>query len=229
MGGSEIEVGEEILNHAGIPTFKYPDTAARAFALMWRYADNLRALYETPALDVTPASPPELAAGVPVRSAASGAMARTIINHVRSTARTILTEFESKQLLAAYGIPTVETHVARSEDEAVHLAEKLGFAVVLKLWSETITHKTDVGGVQLNIRNVAGVRQAWQAIEKSCREKAGPQHFLGVTVSRWSSSRMPTKSSSAARSIRNSGQCCSSARADNSSKSSRTGPLACRR
>jgi acetyltransferase len=73
-------------------------------------------------------------------------MARTIINHVRSTARTILTEFESKQLLAAYGIPTVETHVARSEDEAVHVAEKLGFAVVLKLWSETITHKTDVGG-----------------------------------------------------------------------------------
>ena len=148
---------------------------------MWRYADNLRALYETPALDVTPASPPGRAAGI-LFAVHRAAPRRTIINQVRSTARTILTEFESKQLLAAYGIPTVETHIARSEDEAVHLAEKLGFAVVLKLWSETITHKTDVGGVQLNIRNVAGVRQAWQAIEKSCREKAGPQHFLGVTV-----------------------------------------------
>jgi acetyltransferase len=85
-------------------------------------------------------------------------------------------------LLAACGIPTVATHITRSEDEAVSVAEKLGFPVVLKLHSETITHKTDVGGVQLSIRTPGGVRHAWQNIEKSCREKAGAEHFLGCTV-----------------------------------------------
>jgi acetyltransferase len=110
------------------------------------------------------------------------AAARDILHRVRAAGRTLLTEFESKRLLAAGGIPTVETHIARSEDEAVALAEKMGFPVVLKLHSETLTHKTDVGGVQLNIRTVAGVRHSWHAIETSVREKAGAQHFLGVTV-----------------------------------------------
>ncbi len=173
MGGPEVEVGEELLNQAGIPTFKYPDTAARAFALMWRYSDNLRAIYETPTLTEN---------AVVSGHDSPQARAAAILDPVRRSGRTILTEFESKQLLAAYGIPTVETHIARSEDEAVALAEKLGFPVVLKLYSETITHKTDVGGVQLNIRTVPGVRHSWQSIEKACRDKAGAEHFLGVTV-----------------------------------------------
>ena len=96
--------------------------------------------------------------------------------------RTILTEFESKKLLAAYGIPTVETHIALTESDAVKQAARLGFPVVLKLYSETITHKTDVGGVQLNLRTASAVRQAWKAIETSCAKKAGKEHFLGVTV-----------------------------------------------
>jgi acetyltransferase len=170
MGGPEVAVGEEILNHARIPTFSYPDAAARAFERMWSYSENLRALYETPALE----DESNLQAA---HAAVSG-----LIRNVRQSGRALLTEFESKQLLTAAGIPTVPTHVARSEDEAVALAEKLGFPVVLKLHSETITHKTDVGGVQLSIRTPGGVRHAWQAIEKSCREKAGAQHFLGCTV-----------------------------------------------
>jgi len=171
MGGAEVAAGEEILNQAGIPTFAFPDTASRMFNYMWRYSYNLRGIYETPSLQ----SAAEAAA--PDRS-----RAREIIDRVRATGRTILTEFESKSVLAAYGIVTVPTQVAANEEEAVKFAEQLGFPVVLKLNSETITHKTDVGGVQLNLRTAEAVRAAFQSIRKSVTEKAGEEHFLGVTV-----------------------------------------------
>jgi len=171
MGGREVAPGEDILNEAGIPTFKYPDTAARAFQYMYRYSYNLRALYETPALVADQSA-----------DAAGRAKATALIQNVRGQGRTILTEFESKQLLSAYGIPTVDTRVARTEEEAARLAEEIGYPVVLKLYSETITHKTDVGGVQLNLRNAAAVRRAWNAIASSVEKKVGKEHFLGVTV-----------------------------------------------
>jgi acetyltransferase len=94
----------------------------------------------------------------------------------------LLTEAESKALLAAYGVPTVPTRVARSEAEALAAAERLGFPVVLKVHSETITHKTDVGGVALDLRDGDAVRAAYRSIEGSVSERAGRQHFLGVTV-----------------------------------------------
>ena len=171
MGADIVAKGEDILNAAQIPTFKYPDRAARAFYYMWRYSENLRQLYETPAM------PQDDAHGEIDREKAAA-----IIAEVRKSGRTILTEFESKKLLAAYGIPTVETHIALTESDAVKQAARLGFPVVLKLYSETITHKTDVGGVQLNLRTASAVRQAWKAIETSCAKKAGKEHFLGVTV-----------------------------------------------
>jgi acetyltransferase len=171
MGGADVAAGEEILNQAGIPTFDFPDTAARMFNYMWKYSYNLRSLYETPNLRA------ESDAAGPDRS-----KAKKIIDDVRASGRTILTEFESKELLAAYGIPTVPTKIATTEDEAVKTAEKFGFPVVLKLFSETITHKTDVGGVQLNIRNAESVRSSFNLIRKSVTEKVGAQHFQGVTV-----------------------------------------------
>jgi len=171
MGADEVIAGEDILNAANVPTFKYPDRAARAFCYMWRYTENLRALYETPL-------PSEEKEDV----AAAHGEADAMLKAIRKKGRTILTEFESKQLLAAHGIPTVETHVATTESEAVRHATSLGFPVVLKLYSETITHKTDVGGVQLNLRNPSSVRRAWRAIQSAVSEKAGAEHFLGVTV-----------------------------------------------
>jgi len=171
MGADIVAKGEDILNAASIPTFKYPDRAAKAFYYMWRYSENLRQLYETPA------TAPEDEHGEIDREKASA-----IIAEVRKSGRTLLTEFESKKLLAAYGIPTVETHIATSESEAVKQAARLGFPVVLKLHSETITHKTDVGGVQLNLRTASAVRQAYKAIETACTKKVGKEHFQGVTV-----------------------------------------------
>jgi len=171
MGAGQVEAGENILNAAKIPTFKYPDRAAKAFYYMWRYSENLRSLYETPS---------------PAAQNGHGYIdhekAEKIISEVRKSGRTILTEFESKKLLTAYGIPTVETHVALTENDAVKIAASLGFPVVLKLYSETITHKTDVGGVQLNLRTASAVRRAWRTIQASVAKKAGAEHFLGVTV-----------------------------------------------
>lgn len=169
MGGAEMAAGIQILNRAGIPTFHYPDTAARIFYFMWRYTYLLRGLYETPLL-------PHGAEG-PDR-----ARAEALLQAVRQSGRTLLTEPESKDLLACYGIPTAPTLAAHSADEAVAKAEELGYPVVVKLLSHTITHKSEVGGVKLNLSSAAAVRNAWRDIEASVREKAGAEHFLGVTV-----------------------------------------------
>jgi len=171
MGGSSVAAGEAALNAAGIPTFSYPDTAARAFTSMWRYTYNLRGLYETPALSEQCEAQNKSCEEV-----------EQLIQNVRSQGRTLLTEVESKQLLSLYGIPTVETRIAASEEEAVKVAAEIGYPVVLKVFSETISHKTDVGGVKLNLADEAAVRLAYRSIESSVTEKAGSNQFSGVAV-----------------------------------------------
>ncbi|MBD2518574.1 bifunctional acetate--CoA ligase family protein/GNAT family N-acetyltransferase [Nostoc sp. FACHB-973] len=185
MGGADIAAGEMILNRSHIPTYTYPDTAARIFSYMWQSSYNLRGIYETPVMPEF-----DFASGIPDRNCVE-----KIIQSARQAQRTILTEFESKQILAAYGIPVVATCVAKSEDEAVQCAETIGYPVVLKLFSEIITHKTDVGGVQLNLKDAEAVRQAYRTIESSLQEKlqrdpdysdamnhVSTKLFLGVTV-----------------------------------------------
>ena len=170
MGGAEVAAGEQILNQAGIPTFQFPDSAVRAFNYMWRYAYNLKGLYETPAL----------------QHQADGALqcesAEQIIHMVRASRRTLLTEYESKQLLASYGIPVVETRLAPTEQEAIKAATEIGYPVVVKLHSLTITHKTDIGGVMLNLHDAEAVGRAFRLIQLFVAEKAGAEHFQGVTV-----------------------------------------------
>jgi acetyltransferase len=169
MGGAEMAAGVQLLNQSGIPTFAYPDTAARLFNYMGRYSYNLEALYETPTLRDDPT-------GVDLERAGR------IVDGARAAGRTLLTEAESKGLLAAYGIPTVETHVAASADEAVAHAEAIGYPVVLKLHSFTVTHKTDVGGVQLDLPDEAAVRRAYDAIRAGLEKAGHPDAFDGVTV-----------------------------------------------
>src|SRR5581483_11550072 len=151
MGGDGVAEGTAVLNTAGIPTFSYPDTAARAFTYMWRYTYNLRGLYETPAAveqsEIAPA----------VRKHVT-----EFIQQVRGSGRTLLNEYESKQLLASYGIPVVETRSAANEDDAVAIARELQFPVAIKLLSNTIAHKTDVDGVRLNLRNEDEVRGSFR-------------------------------------------------------------------
>ncbi|MGD1080712.1 MAG: bifunctional acetate--CoA ligase family protein/GNAT family N-acetyltransferase [Candidatus Sulfotelmatobacter sp.] len=171
MGGNGVAEGTAILNAAGIPTFSYPDTAARAFTYMWRYTYNLRGLYETPAL----VKESEVAVGA--RSKVS-----EFVQGVRGNGRTMLNEFEAKLLLAYYGIPVVETRAAEDEEQSVACAAEIGYPVVLKLLSNTIAHKTDVDGVRLRLQTAQQVRSAYRAIQSSVAEKAGAEHFAGVTV-----------------------------------------------
>ena len=171
MGGKGVAHGVESLNADGIPTFAYPDTAARVFQSMWQHSYNLRALYETP-----------FAADEPSASAARRDAASALLHRTLSRNRTLLTEVESKELLALYGVPTVPTKVAAKEDAAVQLAGELRYPVVLKLHSETVTHKTDVGGVKLNLANDQDVRAAFRSIAASVAAKAGASAFNGVTV-----------------------------------------------
>ena len=171
MGGRSVAEGVEILKGAAIPFFSYPDAAVRAFESMWNYSERLRGLYETP-----------IPAGDPATALKRKKAVREIIDTVASSGRTLLTEFESKKILQLYEIPTVPTELAKDEDEAAIKAEVMGYPVVLKLHSETITHKTDVGGVQLNLANGDQVRQAYRAIADAVVSKAGPNAFQGVTV-----------------------------------------------
>jgi acetyltransferase len=172
MGGAEVTGGETILNQASIATYRYPDAAARLFNFMWKYSYNLRGIYETPALL------PESEFG--------GKLDRSQVEQIIQTAhqegRTLLTELEAKQILSAYGIPVVESHLAYSADEAGNCADAIGYPAVVKLVSHAITHKTDVGGVRLNLHNRQAVEAAFSEIQAAIVEQFGAVAFEGVTV-----------------------------------------------
>jgi acetyltransferase len=170
MGADHVKAGNELLVNAGIPTFEYPDLACKTFALMWKYTNELNSIYQTPSASVSKNSSERLK------------KVEAIFDKVRKDKRTILDEYESKKVLEAYDIPTVPTEVAHSSQEAGKIAAKFGFPIVLKLYSKTITHKTDVGGVKLNLQDLSAVEKAYTEIEESVKRLAGAEHFQGVTV-----------------------------------------------
>lgn len=167
LGGAAVEEGRAILAAAGVPALAFPDDAARAFA---------RLAVHQPEPEV-PASAP-----APVVVGARDARMRRIIAAARAEGRTVLGEREAKVLLALSGVPVVPTRPARGVDEAVAWARRLGFPVVLKLHSRTLTHKAAAGGVRLGLRGPEEVRRAWWDI-RAAALLAGPESdFLGVTV-----------------------------------------------
>jgi acetyltransferase len=170
MGGQRVEEGTKILHESGIPTFRYPDEAARAFCALWRNHRDLESLYETPTLRVESVE------------AESVERAESIIGRAARAGKVILTEVESKELLETYGIRSVRTQVALSESEAIELANQFSGPVVLKVHSQTITHKSDVGGVKLDLRTAEAVHQAYREIEQSVHQQCDEGAFQGVTV-----------------------------------------------
>jgi acetyltransferase len=174
MGGETVGAGRELLQRAGIPAFDTPEEAVGAFLNMVHYRRAQDLLYETP-----PAVPD---------FQPNGDIARRIIAAARRDGRRLLAEPEAKELLAAYDIPVVPTVSVTNPEDAVAAATKLGFPVVLKLFSPTITHKTDAGGVQLNLEDGTAVRRAFQSIHDNALAYADAhgltpvQAFHGVTV-----------------------------------------------
>ncbi|MDZ4404722.1 acetate--CoA ligase family protein [Prosthecobacter sp.] len=171
MGAQSVNEGRAILNAAGIPTYDYPDEAAQAFVRMRER--RLRLFWLNESLAAHAEDVEELPSVI-----------GDMIDAVLKSGRTLLTELEAKQVLFAAGIPIVETHAAYGEDAAVAAAEALGFPVVAKLLSPTITHKSDCGGVQLNLHDAAAVRHAWRLIRDNVTKLHDIAAFEGVTVQR---------------------------------------------
>ncbi len=169
MGGPFIEEGAKILNKAGIPQFSFPDEAGMSFGKLWELSQRItKATREATAIaDV---------------SDENIALGNKVLSQALKEGRTLLAEGESKDFLEAWGIPIVKTYIAHNKQEAVNMAEKVGFPVVLKLFSHTITHKTDVGGVKLNIKDKEGVLKAYEEIETSVLKIHKKEDFLGVSV-----------------------------------------------
>lgn len=163
MGGVSVKEARDVLNAASIPTCDYPDEAARAFVQLWQRTHRLELLKQS-LLALKEAKPEELRSETLLRLQRDG--------------RTLLTETEAKQVLTEAGLPAVVSKVATTEEEAVKLAEEIGFPVVVKLHSLTLTHKTNVNGVRLNLRDAAAVRDAWNGI----RDAVPAPAFDGVAV-----------------------------------------------
>jgi acyl-CoA synthetase (NDP forming) len=108
--------------------------------------------------------------------------AQSIIGEVKRASRTLLTEIESKALLSEAGIPTVETKLAASKEEAIVISKKLGFPVALKIVSPDISHKSDVGGVKLGLKTSKQVKEAYDEIISSVQQKYPKAIIDGVSV-----------------------------------------------
>ncbi len=171
MGASETAAGKAYLNQHNIPTFPFPDTAVQVFNYLWKYSYNLRGLFETPHL------PPDSLEFTPDRERVA-----ELIDTARREQRTHLSTLEIKQILAAYGLPVLNTEVAVEEEQAVQMAGQIGYPVVLKLFSDTILHKSAIGGVHLNLASETGVRQAFRAIREAVHRNASDKDFRGVII-----------------------------------------------
>ncbi len=175
MGGAAIEAGRARLAEAGIPVFPTSDAAAQAFARLANQAETLRALYAT-----TGDAPRTYASSIAMTKAqvATG----EVLGEARRTGRTLLTEAESKDVLAAYDVPVTATVVASNQAEAVAAAKRIGYPVAVKLHSRTVGDKSAVGGVRLGLTNPEQVKAAVAAIEEGVYTALGGEHFHGVTV-----------------------------------------------
>ena len=168
-GGLDIEKGRHYFNQKGIPTYPTPEGAIRAFFFLYTYHRNLTMLQEVPR---------ELSSPMQIKTSEAGAH----IREVMAEGRLLMTEYESKVLLNAYGIPTNQTRLAHTIDQAVIEARSLGYPVVAKINSQTITHKSDAGGIKLDLRNADEVIDAYLEIESSVRAYDPKAHFGGVTI-----------------------------------------------
>jgi len=169
MGGEEVEEGISILNEAGIPTYSTPEEAVNTFMHMYSYSYNLKLLQETPR---------ELHVELNLdRKKAEG-----IIKSFLGETPSLLSEAESKELLGSYGIPVNRTLVSSSPEQAAELAEEIGFPVVLKIYSPDIVHKTEAGGIALDLNSKEEVKSAYKKILESAMNYNPEARIVGVTV-----------------------------------------------
>ncbi len=169
MGGRSMEPGRDIFNEAGITTFDTSERAVRAFMDLFKYSVNIEMLQEIP---------PKL----PEKISFDTAKAKSIIDSALPRENGLLTEIESKNLLAAYGIPVTPTVLAISAEDAVQKALDLGFPVAMKICSPDITHKSDAGGVKLNLTSESDVRETFRCVTADAAKFDPAASIEGVTI-----------------------------------------------
>jgi acetyltransferase len=169
LGGDNMAPARQLLTAAGMPGYETPEDAVEGFLQMVRYRHSQQLLEQSPS-----AQGEEF---VPDR-----ALARTVIEEALECGRYVLTEPEAKTVLACYGIPVVETDVTDRVEGAVLLAQRIGFPVALKVLSPDITHKSDIGGVMLDLLTPDDVRNAALAIRERLRAHQPEARLLGFSV-----------------------------------------------
>jgi acetyltransferase len=169
MGYEDVEKANHILTENNVPTYSTPEQAVATYMYMYQYKRNLELLYETPVelpVDSVPPKQPLL----------------SIIRNAVKEDRYTLTETESKKFLEYYNIPVVKTNVAKTADEAAICASHTGYPVAVKILSQQITHKTDAGGVRLDINSEPELRLAFDEIIQSAKEHKPDAQIQGVTI-----------------------------------------------
>jgi acetyltransferase len=169
LGGDAVQEARRVFARAGIPDYDTPENAVQAFLQVVEYRRNQELLLEVP--------PARTAGFARDRTRARAAVERTLEAGGR-----ILSEADSKTVLAAYGVPIVETRIAASLDEAVHSAGELGYPVALKILSPQITHKSDVGGVVLDLETPDAVAAAARAMRERVQRARPDATLAGFTV-----------------------------------------------
>lgn len=169
IGESSVFHAREILNRNNIPTYPEPDEAVNSYMYLYHYERHLAQLYETPT-------------ELEIKTPAHKEIIQKILNTAKNERRTTLNESESKTFLELYGIITTQPIIARTEEEAVKAAEKLGYPIVIKILSPQISHKSDVGGVVLDLRCGDDIRTTYQAMTKRAKEKVPDAEIIGVTI-----------------------------------------------
>ncbi|HZJ48180.1 MAG TPA: bifunctional acetate--CoA ligase family protein/GNAT family N-acetyltransferase [Acidimicrobiia bacterium] len=170
MGGRQVNPARQVFRQAKIPTFNTPEAAIDAIHYLSAYKANQELLLQTPGKLPLHHEKPNVEA------------ARLIIESAINDKRSVLTEPESIALLQSFHIPTVQNGIARSPEEALVLAVSMGFPVAMKILSEDISHKSDVGGVRLGIEGAADVRGAYRDLIEHVQEVRPEAVIKGVTV-----------------------------------------------
>lgn len=169
MGGSRVRAGIEKLNQAGIPTYRSPEEAIRAFQYLVQYAQRREALYET-------------AYSLPIEFTHDRESLRKRFEQYFTDKSNILSEANSKALLEAYGIPVSQPILAETTAEAARIATEMGFPVAVKIHSPDVTHKSDVGGVMLNVADANAAGKAFETLIERCRNAKPTARIVGVTI-----------------------------------------------
>jgi len=168
MGREGLPEGRAQLQDAGIPAYTFPESAARSLAALYRYRQWLeRPVAEPRVFDVDRTG------------------AERLLAAARAEGRTQLSEPEALALFAAYGIPTVDYRLAASQEEATRAAEAMGYPVVLKVLSDAVIHKTDVGGVRVDIRSPEELKEAYDTMRQSVVDAVGPEGWESVLVAQF--------------------------------------------